>query len=113
MGRGLSDGYIYAGLAPSPIGTMGRGPRIEGICYRSGRNDYADVAAAIVLNSADSGNGECKGDDFEWSMEEEDTSKEVDNIIENLNEDIPAEETEEETIPILGDKDEEERTLVE
>ena len=44
-------------------------------------------------------------------MEEEDTSKEVDNIIENLNEDIPAEETEE-TIPVLDDKDEE-RTLVE
>ena len=78
MGRGLSDGYIYAGLAPSPIGTMGRGPRIEGICYRSGRNNYADVAAAIVLNSADSGNGECKGDDFEYeSMEEEDTSKKL------------------------------------
>ena len=46
-------------------------------------------------------------------MEEENTSKEVDNIIENLNEDIPAEETEEETIPILDDKDEEERTLAE
>ena len=46
-------------------------------------------------------------------MEEEDTSKEVDNIIENLNEDIPAEKTEEETIPILDDKDEEQRTLVE
>ena len=46
-------------------------------------------------------------------MEEEDTSKEVDNIIENLNENIPAEEMEEETIPILDDKDEEERTLVE
>ena len=91
---------------------MGRGPRIEGIHYRSGHNDYVDVAAAIVLNSADSGNGECKGDDFKYeSMEEEDTSKEVDNIIENLNEDIPAEETEE-TIPVLDDKDEE-RTLVE
>ena len=93
---------------------MGRGPRIEGICYRSGRNDYADVTAAIVLNSADSGNGGCKGDEFEYeSMEEEDTSKEVDNIIENLNEDIPAEEMEKETIPMLDDKDEEERTLVE
>ena len=23
MGRGLSDGYVYAGLAPLPIGTMG------------------------------------------------------------------------------------------
>ena len=93
---------------------MGQGPRIEGIPYRSGRNDYANVAVAIVLKSADSGNGECKGDDFEYeSMEEEDTSKEVDNIIKNLNEDIPAEEMEEETIPILDDKDEEERTLVE
>ena len=92
---------------------MGRGPRIEGICYRSGRNDYANVAAAIVLNSADSGNRECKGDEFEYeSLEEENTSKEVENI-ENLNEDVPAEETEEETIPILDDKDEEERTLVE
>ena len=75
---------------------MGGGTRIEGIRYRSGRNNYANVAAAIVLNSADSGKGECKGDDFEYkSMEEEDTSKEVYNIIENLNEDIPAEETEE------------------
>ena len=93
---------------------MGRGPTIEGIHYRSGRNDYADVAAAIVLNSADSGNGECKGNEFEYeSMEEEDTSKEVDNIIDNLNKDIPAEEMEEETIPVLDDKDEEERTLVE
>ena len=91
---------------------MGRRPTIEGIHYRSGHNDYANVTAAIVLNSADSGNGECKGDDFEYeSMEEEDTSKEVDNIIENLNEDIPAEEMEE-TIPVLDDKDEE-RTLVE
>ena len=96
------------------ICTMGGGPRIEGIHYRSGRNNYANVTAAIVLNSADSGNGECKEDDFEYeSMEEEDTSKEVDNIIENLNEDIPPEEMEEETIPILDDKDEEERTLVE
>ena len=65
MGRGLSDGYIYTGLAPLHIGTMGRGPRIEGIRYRCSRNDYADVAAAITLNSTDSGNGECKGDNFE------------------------------------------------
>ena len=114
VGRNVSDGYIYAGLAPSVFGTMGRGPRIQGIRYRIGDNEYADVAAAIVLNSGDSGNGECKVDDFDYeSFEENDTSQEVENIIENLNENVEEVETEEDTIPILDDKDEEERTLVE
>ena len=53
-------------------------------------------------------------DDFDYeSFEENDTSQEVENIIENLNENVEEVETEEDTIPILDDKDEEERTLVE
>ena len=73
-----------------------------------------DLELRVYITEVAVTNGECKGDNFEYeSMEEEDTSKEVDNIIVNLNEDIPVEEMEEETIPILDDKDEEERTLVE
>ena len=68
---------------------MGHGPRIKGIRYRCGHNEYAEAAAAIVM--ADE--RERRNEDLEdESLEEKGTSEEVENIIEKLMKEDEVEE---------------------